>query len=186
MTSKRKKGRSPQKIRVALPPPGLRPKLGAAKVWAIAINMQQNVSDLTVGTMDDNILWDFIGGVLTWKRVAEVLKYQDAFAVLNDVYTTAAASAAVSWITKGVARFTEDELRKVYESLPWCEALAQEVDVVTATAAANWSQSLLDRMAADYRQERLQRIEQELAKIDATTVERRTAEALALPQAAQP
>ncbi len=184
MTSKRKKGRSPQKIRVALPPPGLRPKLGAAKVWAIAINMQQNVSDLTVGTMDDNILWDFIGGVLTWKRVAEVLKYQDAFAVLNDVYTTAAASAVVSWITKGVARFTEDESRKVYESLPWCEALAQEVDVVTATAAANWSQSLLDRMAADYRQERLQRIDRELAKIDEITAERRTAELLQIPQAA--
>lgn len=184
MASNRKKGRSPQKIRKALPPPGMRPKLDTAKIWAIAINMQSNVDELTAGTMDDTILWDFVGGVLTWKRVAEVLKYKDAFAILHDVYTTAAASAVVSWITRGVAKFSEDEARKVYESLPWCEALAEESDLVTATAAANWSQSLIDRMSADYRKDRLQRIEQELAKIDAITAERRTAEILELPQAA--
>lgn len=184
MTSKRKKGRSPQKIRAALPPPGMRPKLSDAKVWAIAINMQSNVDELTEGTMNDSILWDFIGGVLTWKRVAEALKYEDAYAVLNDIYTTAAASAVAGWIVKGVAKFSVDESRKVFESLPWCEALAKEVDLVTATAAANWSQSMLDRLVASYKQDRLQRIDRELAKIDVITAERRTAEALALPQAA--
>lgn len=184
MTSKRKNGRSPQKIRSALPPPGMRPKLDTAKIWAIAINMQSNVGELTAGTMDDSILWDFVGGLLTWKRVAQELKYKEAYAVLHVVYTTAAASAIVSWITKGVAKFSEDEAPKVYESLPWCEALAEVVDLLTATAAAKWSQSLVDQLSAEYKKDRLQRIEQELAKIDATTVERRTAEALALPQAA--
>lgn len=167
-----------------VPPAWLRPKMSTAKVWAVTINMQTNVVELTKGTADDSILWDFIGGVLTWKKSAETLGYEEAFAVLEGIYLEVVSSLAAGWIASGVSKLTEDESRRCFEALPWCEALAETVDMITATAAANWSQFVLDSLHAAYKKERLERINRELKKIDEIQAKRREGAEPVLAQAA--
>lgn len=184
MTSKRKNGRSTQRPREVLPPAWLRPKMSTAKVWAVTINMQTNVVELTKGTADDSILWDFIGGVLTWKKVAETLGYQEAYALLEGIYIEVASSLSAGWIVSGVAQLSEEHSRRCFDALPWCEALAETVDMITATASASWSQQVLDALHASYKKERLERIDRELKKINEIQAKRRASSQDIVAQAA--
>lgn len=176
MTSKRKKASPSKKIRVALPPPGMRPKLGTAKVWAIAINMQTNLAALTQGTEDQSILWDFVGGVLTWKRVAEAGRHAEASRIMSTVYNVVLPAVIGDWIRTGVAKFSQEDALIAAESHPWAEALAEHVDLVTAKAAASWSEGQLSGLVRQYRQERLEYIDRALAKVQLITEQRRSQE----------
>ena len=136
--------------RVALPPPGMRQMLGQAKVWAVLINMESNIAAIRSGEANVATLWDFIGGLLTWQRVAFERRFTEAEAVMLRVRNQVIVGLIERWDATGAITMPDDELKLMTEALPWIEALAENCDETTARAAAIWGQQNVDMLRRLY------------------------------------
>lgn len=156
----------------------MRKKLDTAKAWAMAINMQSNLASMANGDANEDVMWDTVEGFLMWKKVAESRKFPQAHAVMSDISNNVLAHVLHRWEQTGVVHMKEDERRKAVEAANWAEALAEEVDAITAHHAAVWSEHIGHTMRQRYQQDRIKVIDQTISKIDAIVALRKADTAL--------
>ena len=144
--------RTRRRIVLPLPPPGLRPRLRADQVRDLGMAHWMNLDTLARGEGDETLLWQFVGGVFTWSRVADLL------AARNPDYTPAVDEmrAQLELATRIVERFgaigkvglsgLDYQLAK--RGAIAMDELAAVVDRPTAVAAAEWSENKVNALAA--------------------------------------
>lgn len=153
--TKKPKGRNPNKIRLALPPPGMRPKLDTAKIWAMTINMQTNLDALATSTADEQIMWDFVEGTMMFLKIAQSRGHTQAHKVMIGVREDVVVPVLHRWCVEGNIDLRPHEVQIVQDSIAWAEALAEDVDVTTAKHASAWSADIGRRMRAMYSDDRI-------------------------------
>ena len=125
-------------------PRQLRPKLPKSTQVDLALAHLMNIDTVVHGRGDEDLLWQMIGGVLTWYRVAICLK-------LGEPEMLAQIQLLAGVITRygrtGSVAFTGDEYRLAVAGCTQMELLASAVDQLTAIQAAEWSESQLKIMA---------------------------------------
>lgn len=131
---------------IARLPRGLRPKLARHQMTDLSIAHTTNHGLISRGQADEAVLWQWVGGMLTWYRVAVLLDLGEpemraqlllAEAVLHRYGRT------------GRVGFSGPELQASAEGVQVMDQLAVAVDQPTAAAAADWSEALINRMAAE-------------------------------------
>ena len=120
------------------PPPGLRPRLTRERLCELGLIHIGLVDTLISGTADLNVLWEWMAGVLTWSRVAQVCQLGEA--EINVVASLAVAMAE-RYEQTGRIVLSEDEKEVLREGSVVMDLLAQSVDLETAEAVADWSRA---------------------------------------------
>lgn len=95
-------------------------------------------------------MWDLVGGLLTWQRVAFERRFADAEAVMLRIRNHVIVGLIERWDTKGVITMQDDEHQLMTEALPWIEAMAENCDEKTARFAAIWGQQNIDMLHKIY------------------------------------
>lgn len=125
---------------------GLRPKLDRSQIIDLALAHNTNHGLIRTGQADEAVLWQWVGGMLTWYRVAVLLgagepemraQLELAEAVLQRYGRT------------GRVGFSGPELQRSVEGVHVMDQLADTVDQPTAAAAADWSEALINRLAIE-------------------------------------
>lgn len=135
-----------------LPPLGLRPRLTSGQVLDLGLAHMSNLDTLAKGLGDETLLWQVVGGVLTWSRVADLL------AARNPNYTPAVDEmrAQLELATRLVERYgatgrvllTGVDYQLAKRGVQAMDELAEAVDRPTAIVAAEWSEQRVNRLAA--------------------------------------
>jgi hypothetical protein len=121
-----------------LPPRGLRPKLTDDQLRDLGLAHVINLDTLARGEADEATLWQWVGGCLTWSRVAELLKVgEDEMADQLELVATVVERFGRT----GRAVFTGPEYQLAKAGVGYMDDLAAIVDRPTVTAAAEWSEA---------------------------------------------
>jgi hypothetical protein len=133
-------------------PPWLRPRLAADQVQDLGLVHWQNLDALAKGEGTVDLLWQVVGGVFTWARVADTL------AARNAMYAPAVDEmrAQLELVTRLVERcgatgrvvFTGPDYQLAKRGADVMDELAQVVDRDTAIAAAEWSEARVNALAS--------------------------------------
>jgi hypothetical protein len=102
-----------------------------------------NLDTIAGGRGDDDVLWQVVGGVLTWLRVAGALKrgeeeMQQQLALVTRLVERYRATGRVE--------FAGDDYALAKVGVNVMDALAEAVDRPTAIAAAEWSEAQVAHM----------------------------------------
>jgi hypothetical protein len=128
-----------------MPPRGLRPKLAPDQVRDLGLAHIVNLDAIARGQADEAILWQWIGGVLTWSKVAELIE-------LGEPEMRAQIDLATSLVERygrtGRIGFSGPEYQLAKAGVVLMDQLAAVTDRATATAAAEWSERRIAQMAA--------------------------------------
>jgi hypothetical protein len=150
MSRKRCRRRTPI---VAMPPPGLRPLLKPDQVRDLGLAHIGNLDTIARGEGTEDVLWQWIGGALTWSFVAGSLekrnpaRYRDA-AIAMRLQLQVATAVVERFGRTGRVGFSGPEYQQAKEACEWMDALAEVVDQPTAQIAAEWSELRVNSMAA--------------------------------------
>lgn len=131
---------------VALPPRGLRPKLTPDQLLDLGLAHLVNLDTLAKGEADESTLWQWVGGCLTWSRVAELLEVGEAEMVQQ---LALVADVVERYGRTGRAVFTGPEYQLAKLGVAYMDDLAAIVDRATAVVAADWSEAKCAAMAAE-------------------------------------
>lgn len=133
---------------VPLPPRGLRPKLTDDQRRDLGLAHIVNLDTLAKGEADEDTLWQWVGGCLTWSRVAELLQVgvDEMKAQLELV-----ATVVDRFGRTGRAVFTGPEYQLAKAGVGFMDDLAAVVDRPTAIAAADWSEERCNAWAIGVR-----------------------------------
>jgi hypothetical protein len=125
--------------------PGLRPKLDREQLRDLSLVHHVNLDALRNGSADAELMWQWLGGTLTWLRVAESLQLG-----LDDMRDQAALCLRVAdrYRATGQVTLTEDEYELAVAGVIVMDELARRVDRATAVRAADWSEEQISRIAA--------------------------------------
>lgn len=137
--------RTPRRPRPALPPPGMRPRLSADQVRDLGMAHWINLDAIATGTADVDTLWQWVGGALTWARVAQLLQHPQALAAMH-AQMQACFAVIERWRRTGRVGFAGPEYSAAREACGWMDALACAVDRHRAIQAAEWSEHTLQRV----------------------------------------
>lgn len=118
-------------------PPGLRPRLSPDQVRDLALVHIINLDMIAKGEADESTLWQWVGGVLTWSRVAglmrlgvhEMEQQLDLCGLVLERYHDC-----------GRVGFSGPEYQLAKIGVAVMDQLAETVDRDTALAAAQWSE----------------------------------------------
>ncbi|XVJ69855.1 MAG: hypothetical protein HEQ39_09525 [Rhizobacter sp.] len=110
-----------------------------------------NLESIAQGKATEEILYQWIGGALTFSRIAELMAKDhpaalaEAVAAMGKLLTI---SEAVTERYKKTGRvlFTGPELQFAREAVQWMDSLAESCDKRTAIRAADWSEAKLNQM----------------------------------------
>lgn len=139
-------GRGARAISLAKMPRWLRPKLTPEQVRDLSLAHHTNLDAIATGTADETILWQYVGGVLTWSRVADLLKVgQPEMAAQLEL----AHQLIETYRRTGRVLFTGPQLELARDGVVVQDLLAQRVDQYTASLAADWSESQINKLAAE-------------------------------------
>ncbi len=138
---------------VPMPPRGLRPKLAPDQVRDLGLAHWINVDAIASGSCDEATLWQWLGGALTWWRVATLLSAHDAVRYAEvlaamDAQCLVGESVIARWRRTGRIGFSGTEYQTAKDAAQWMDALAEAVDRHTAIAAAEWSEARLAEITA--------------------------------------
>lgn len=135
-----------RRLVVPTPPRGLRPKLTPDQLQDLGLAHMVNLDLLARGEADEEVLWQWVGGCLTWSRVAELIG-----AGLDEMTAQLALAATVieRYGRTGRAVFTGPEYQLAKAGVGYMDDLAALVDLPTAIAAADWSEARCNQMAAE-------------------------------------
>jgi hypothetical protein len=122
-----------------------RPKLTKASLTDLGLAHHENVDTVAKGLGNEEILWQMVGGVLTWSYVAEVMQagvpemaeQKDLIIRLIDRYKDT-----------GRVVFTGLEYQQAKDGAGFMDQLAEIVDAYTALQAAIWSEDRVNEMAS--------------------------------------
>lgn len=130
---------------------GLRPKLAKHQVQDLGLAHIGNLDTISRGEANEEILWQWVGGALTWSNVAAELEQRDP-----QLYREAAAAMLqqVAVVTSVVDRyrrtgrvgFSGVEYLQAKEACEWMDALAEVVDQPTAIDAVERSELAMNAM----------------------------------------
>lgn len=136
--------------RIALPPPGLRPKLTVEQRWAASIDFTTTIATLACEDAQASHLWSFIRTVAIWKKVSEHRRYPDAAATFANLNQNVTLELLTRWVITGIARLTPAEHQNAVDSIAWAEALAEDTDQLTLKAAIAWADTIVGRLQDQY------------------------------------
>lgn len=122
---------------VLVAPWQLNTKLHSEQVRDLEMVHIVNLDALASGRAGADVMWQTMGGVLTWLRVAEKLgqgveEMQAQHALMTDV--------VARWVRTGQVGFANGEYETAREGVLVMDQLAKLVDRATAVAATNWSE----------------------------------------------
>ena len=124
---------------------GLRPRLAKDQIMDLALAHTTNLGLIRTGQADIDVLWQWVGGTLTWYRVAQMLD-------LGEPEMRAQLGLADSVVQRfgrtGRVGFSGPELRVAIDGVDVMDQLASAVDQATASTCADWSQGQLDVLVA--------------------------------------
>ena len=103
------------------------------------------------------ILWDFIGGVFQWWKVAQLL---GAGMAEMDTQLEVATRLVERYSRTGRVLFDGPDMQLAREGVGQFDDLAGLVDTATAWAAADWAQREVDQLEAAAMQMRAQHAQQ--------------------------
>lgn len=137
--------RTPRKVWVPLPPRGLRPKLDKAQVTDLALAHLTNLDLIAHGQADEDVLWQMVGGVFTWSRVADMLQAgQDEMRAQLELATRLVERFGRT----GRIGFSGVEYQAAKRGVEVMDELAWLVDKPTAVAAAEWGEARVSALAS--------------------------------------
>jgi hypothetical protein len=120
---------------LALPPRGLRPKLRRHDLVQVGLYAVENLDAIATGQAGVVLMWDYCEGVLTWWRVAELLR-------LGELEMQGQLEVAMRLIERygstGAVRFEGQDYQMAKIGLDIMDQLAAAVDTATAARAAVW------------------------------------------------
>jgi hypothetical protein len=131
---------------IARLPRGLRPRLDRSQIIDLALAHTTNHGLIRTGQADEAVLWKWVGGMLTWYRVAVLLglgepEMREQLLLCESVLQRYGRTGRVG--------FSGPELQTAAEGVQVMDQLAAAVDRPTAVAAADWSEALINRLAID-------------------------------------
>lgn len=127
-----------RRVVVPMPPRGLRPKLTPNQLADLGLAHIVNLDVLAKGQGDSDTLWQWVGGTLTWSRVAELLQVgQHEMTEQLDLI----AAVVERYGATGRVLFTGPEYQLAKLGVDYMDDLAKIVDKPTAMAAAEWSEA---------------------------------------------
>lgn len=133
-----------RKPRLLLPPPGMRPKLAPDQVRDLGLAHYTNLDAICRGDANEETLWQWIGGALTWSFVAEMLQHDEALEAM--LTQTAVCQAVVERYGRtGRIGFSGPEYQQAKAACEWMDALAAHVDRHIAVQAADRSDAMVNR-----------------------------------------
>jgi hypothetical protein len=142
---KRKRRILSQAELVARLPRAFRPKLDASQVFELAMAHNQNLDAVAKGEGTEELLWQIMGGLLTWSRVAEQLGAGvDEMREQLDLGTR----LVERYGRTGRVAFSGLDYQLAKVGVTVMDQLAEIVDRPTAVAAADWSEARVNAMAA--------------------------------------
>lgn len=139
-----------------VPPPGLRPLLKADQVRDLGLVHIANLDAIARGAGTEELLWQWIGGALTWSYVASALerrngsRYREAGLAMRDQLEVVTAVVERFGRT-GRVGFSGVEYQQAKDACEWMDALAEVVDQPTAVRAAEMSELRVNHMAGECR-----------------------------------
>lgn len=138
---------------IAVPPKGLRPRLARADLSTVQAYALINFDAIVNGTAQPVILWDLVGGVLTWWKVSRMLGVGEPE---MDAQLELTTRLVERYKRTGRVLFDGPDLQLARTGVMVMDQLAELVDTVAAAQAAAWSVIEVHRISlqADaYRQE---------------------------------
>lgn len=167
MTRKRRR----RQVIVPMPPRGMRPRLDAGQTLDLALAHMTNLDLVSKGQAGPEVMWQMLGGVFTWHRVAELMPPgtqvivadpdgpAEAFAVVPAVDAMRAQLELVTGVVERYGRtrrvgFSGPEYQLDKVGVDVMDQLAAVVDRATAVAAADWSEARVNALEATYAQMR--------------------------------
>lgn len=126
-----------------LPPRGLRPKLSRSQQVDLGLAHLANLDAIARGAAGEEVLWQWVGAVLTWSYVATALEVGSL-----------EMQGQLQLVTRVVERygitgrvlFSGPDYQDAKIGVDVMDQLAARVDRQTAIAAANWSESRIADM----------------------------------------
>lgn len=145
MTHHLRRRRLQQQELLARMPRAFRPKLPSDQVRDLGLAHIVNLDAIATGQAGETILWQCVGGTLTWSRVAELLGKGEA-----------EMAEQMSLLVRLVERFQRTgrvafdgpEYQLAKDGVQVMDLLAAIVDRPTAVAAADWGENRMNEMAA--------------------------------------
>lgn len=135
-----------------IPRRDLLPKLTRDQVRALCLAHMTNLDQVAKGKADEALLWDMVGGVLLWSKVAEQLQ-ADVDEMVEQL--NLATAVVERYGRTGRVGFSGTEYQLAKRGVEVMDQLAEMVDKPTAEAAAEWSlarvQAMADEIAAQRR-----------------------------------
>lgn len=129
-----------RRIIVPLPPRGLRPRLTRDQLLDLGIVHAVNLDAIAKGEADEAMLWEWIGGVLTWSKVAELLATGEPEMRAQLELTERLIQR---FARTGRVAFDGPDYQLAKTGLDVMDRLAEIVDRPTAIIAADWSEKRL-------------------------------------------
>lgn len=133
-----------RKRAVPLPPRGLRPMLDAGQRRDLGLAHVMNLDTIKSGAGDQAVLWQVVGGVLTWWLVAMKLKRGEDDMDAQVALTTRLVD---HYRDTGRVEFAGDDYELAKRGVLVMDLLAEAVDRPTAIEAAEWSEKRVERMS---------------------------------------
>lgn len=127
-------------------PRWLRPKLDDAQVRDLGIAHIQNLDAIATGHADDETLWQWVGGTLTWLRVAALVETGEVEMLQQMRLVTAVIDR---YRRTGRIAFTGPEYQLAKTGCDVMDALASIAPQHIAEDAANWSEDLTNQWSAE-------------------------------------
>ena len=135
----------------SLPPPGLRRMLDAGQRIELGLVHWQNLDAIATGQANVQTLAHWVEGVHTWSRVADLLANRNP----DHAPAVSEMRAQLELATRLVERYgasgriglTGPQYQLAKRGAAVMDALAHTVDQPTASAAADWSEQQMARLA---------------------------------------
>jgi hypothetical protein len=126
-------------------PRWLRPRLHSAQLRDLELVHLVNLDAIARGDADEQTLWQVVGGVFTWSRVADLLRLgvDDMRAQLE-----LATRLVERYGATGRILFTGPEYQLAKRGVEVMDELARRVDRPTAVAAAEWSEARVNALSS--------------------------------------
>jgi hypothetical protein len=118
-------------------PPGLRPGLRPDQVRDLALVHVINLDMIAKGEATESTLWQWVGGVLTWSRVAGMMHLGEAEMAQQ---LELCGLVLERYNKSGRVGFSGPEYQLAKIGVAVMDQLAETVDRDTALAAADWSE----------------------------------------------
>lgn len=135
--------RCQRRIVLPVPPRGLRPRLNASQVRDLGLAHSVNLDAIARGEADEAILWQWVGGILTWSRVADLLQ---AGVPEMQAQLELAHRVIERYGHTGRVGFSGPDYQAARAGVLVMDLLAEQVDKPTAIAAAEWSERRVNEM----------------------------------------